>query len=66
MILLRVVLTDLPSKCSQSNGAGLLGFRKIRGWGPLWDGRGEGTVGDGEVDEAEAGMAGVGGETADD
>jgi hypothetical protein len=26
VMLLNVVLTDLPSKCSQSNGAGLLGL----------------------------------------
>jgi len=29
MILLNVVLTDLPSKCSQSNGAGLFGLSKL-------------------------------------
>lgn len=40
-MLLRVVFTDRPSKCSQSNGAGLLGLtRKGVRRGPDWDGRG--------------------------
>jgi len=39
MILFNVVLTDRPSKCNQSNGAGLFGLSKFsRLW--FWESRG--------------------------
>jgi len=56
VILLNVVLTDLPSKCSQSKGAGLLGLKSegdSAGLGPDCDGRGVPDAGGGTKDEDE-------------
>jgi hypothetical protein len=44
-MLLKVVFTDLPSKCSQSKGAGLCGLNKLGvGREPEVEGRGVGVV----------------------
>lgn len=51
VMLLSVVLTDRPSKCSQSKGAGLVKL------GPDWEGRGDA----GTLEEGPFGLTGVSG-----